>query len=156
MGALTDAALAITRHYPGGAAALGARMGKTNLADEVNPNLPRSKLGADDMVMMEILANDYRCLYAHALECRHFPPVPMPDVVDGEAPCMQTLARMTREFGALIAEVSQDLADGKVTTRELAEVRRQWAAMVSAGQAMVGQMAAMNAALMAMAPGEGV
>lgn len=147
MGALSDAALALTRHYPGGAAALGARMGKSNLADEVNPNLPRSKLGADDMVMMELLANDYRCLRTHALECRHFPPIPMPDGFDDEAePCMQTLARTAKEFAEMVAIVSADLADGHTSDADLARARREWDELQVAGARLMSQLAAKNKA----------
>lgn len=153
MSAVLDAALNITRHYPGGASALGARMGKTNLADEVNPNLPRSKLGLCDAVTMQLLAGDYRVLYAMATELRHFPPVPMPSDVDGDMPCLATLAEVAREFAGLMGEVTADLADGKVTNRELAQALSQWQVLIARGQALMQQLAAMNAALQAMGPG---
>lgn len=147
MSAVLDAALALTRHYPGGAAALGARMGKTNLADEVNPNLPRSKLGLDDAVTMELLAHDYRILRAHALECRHFPPVPMPDGFDEEAePCMQTLAKTAKEFADLVAVVSADAADGDVSDADLARARREVDDLQVMCTKLLGQLAALNEA----------
>ncbi|QOR55220.1 MAG: hypothetical protein SHS37scaffold296_37 [Burkholderiales phage 68_11] len=148
-----DAALVLARRYPGGAAALGARMGKSNLADELNPNLPRSKLGLEDAVTMQLLSGRFDILYAMALECRHFPPVPMPEQVDGDAPCLQTLAAMAREFGDVIAEVSKDLADNQVTDNELAAATQKWALLVAEGQRLMSQMTAMNAALRARAEG---
>lgn len=154
MSAVLDAALNLTRHYPGGAAALGARMGKTNLADEVNPNLPRSKLGLDDAVTMQLLAGDYRVLYAMAAELRHYPPVPMPDAPSGAAPCLATLSTLAHEFGLLVAEVGKDLADGQVTNRELARVQSHWQELVVCGQQLMAQMTAMNTALRALAPRE--
>lgn len=154
MSAVLDAALNLTRHYPGGAAALGARLGKTNLADEVNPNLPRSKLGLEDAVAMQLLAGDYRVLYAMAVELRHFPPVPMPDAGASDSPCLSTLSRLAHEFGELVAEVGGDLADGKVTNTELARVERHAQQLVIYVQQLMQQMTAMNAALRALAPTE--
>jgi hypothetical protein len=147
-----DAALVLARRYPGGAAALGARMGKSNLADELNPNLPRSKLGLEDAVTMQLLTGRNDILYAMALELRHFPPLPMPDVGDDEAPCWKTLAAHVDEFGTFIMEVNKDLGDNKVTDAELAAANKAWAAVVSAGQRLISQMTAMNAALRATAP----
>lgn len=148
-----DAALHLARSYPGGARALGDRMNKSNLADELNPNLHRSKLGLEDSVTMQLLAGRYDVLYAMALECRHFPPVPMPELVDTDSPCLKTLARMTHEFGLLISEVADDLADDEVNNNELGRVRKQWAALVMAGQQLIVQMTAKNAELQAQAPG---
>lgn len=146
-----DAAFAVAHDYPGGARALGERMGLRDLSDRVNPALPHRLLGLGQSVRMQLLARDYRVLHAMALELRHYPPVPMPDAVDGDEPCLQTLAAMTREFGGLISEVSQDLADGKVTNNELAEVKRLWGELVATGQHLLAQMSAMNAALQARA-----
>lgn len=151
-----DAALVLARRYPGGAAALGARMGKSNLSDELNPNLTRSKLGLEDAVTMQLMTGRCDILYAMALELRHYPPLPMADALDDEAPCWKTLASNVEEFGRFVFEVNNDLGDNKVTDAELAAANKAWSAVVSAGQRLIAQMAAMNAALRAHAPGEGV
>jgi len=155
MSAVLDAALNLTRHYPGGAAALGARMGKTNLADEVNPNLPRSKLGLEDAVTMQLLAGDFRVLYAMATDLGHFPPVPMPDTGGADVPCLATVSKLAHEFGLLVGEVGKDLADGQVTNSELARVQKHWHALMMSGQQLMQQMTAMNAALQQLAPSAG-
>ncbi len=149
-----DAANAVAHDYPGGAKALGLRLGMSDLSDRVNPSLPHRLLCVKQATRMQAFAGDYRVLYAMALELRHFPPVPMPDVVSGDEPCLQTLAELVREVGDLIAEVSKDLADGKVKNHELTAVMQKWSELVSTGQHLVAQMAAMNAALVALAPGE--
>lgn len=147
-----DAALVVARHYPGGAKQLGERMGKTNLADEINPNLPRSKLGLADAVEMQLLANDYRILYAMAAECRHYPPLPMPEGVDdADQPCMRTLSETAKEFSDVVSSAAEALSDGKVKDHELAAVVKEWSELIVKGQALMQQLAAMNARLKARA-----
>lgn len=149
-----DAAFNVAHEYPGGAKQLGARIGLTDLSDRVNPNLGHRLLGLEHAVRMQLISGDYRVLYAMALELRHYPPVPMPDLVPGEEPCLQTLAELVREVGDLITEVSKDLADGKVKNHELAAVKQKWGELVSTGQHLIAQMTAMNEALRALAPGD--
>ena len=146
-----DAALLTATKYPGGARALGERMGKSNLADEINPNRPGAKLGLYDSVDMQILAQDYRILYAMATQLRHYPPLPMPEHVGGE-PCLQTLAAVAERFGVLMQELVTDLSDSKITDNELATLRRRWGELVAEGQQLMQQLAAMNAALREQAP----
>lgn len=141
------AAMTLARHFPGGAAGLGNLMGKSNLADELNPNLPRSKLGLDDAVEMELLSNDSRILRAHAEELRHFPPIPMPEGFDANAvPCMQAMAATLKEFADLVAAVTDALGDGQVTDPELLTARKEWDDVMVAGAVLMAQMAAMNRA----------
>ena len=143
---ILDAALALARAYPGGAKALGARMGKANLADELNPNCRGAKLGAEDMVTMELLARDYRCLYAHAEELRHYPPVPMPEDVDPQAePCMVQLAKLAKEFGDLVSAVSSRTADGDVSANDMRAIEAEWQEMLCASVAMMAQLHALHA-----------
>jgi hypothetical protein len=149
-----DAAFLVAHEYPGGAKALGERMGMTDLSDRVNPNLSHRILGLQQAVMMQLLAKDYRVLYAMALELNHLPPVPLPEGLAGSEVCHQTMSALALECGALMAEVVHDLSDNKVTTVELNAARRKWATLVATGQQLLQQMSAMNAALIAQAPGE--
>lgn len=142
-----DAAYAVAHDYPGGARALGARMGMTDLSDRVNPSLPHRLLGLEQATRMQALSGDARVLYAMAMELRHYPPVPMPSELVEDEPCLQTLAELTREFGDLIGEVSQDLADGRITDNELAAVKKKWGVLVSTGQHMLAQLGSMNEGL---------
>jgi hypothetical protein len=144
-----DAAFAVAHDYDGGAKALGERMGLRDLSDRVNPALAHRLLGLGQAVRMQLLAKDYRVLYAMALELRHYPPVPMPDDADGCQPCLQKMGEVCREVGALMEEVSRDLSDDKVTDNELAAATRQAGKLVAAVQGLMGQLAAMNAVLKA-------
>lgn len=144
------AARALVKHYPTGAAGLGLLMGKTNIADEVNPNLPKSKLGMEDAVEMEIVADDYRILHAHCQMTRHYPPLRMPDdVLEVDQPCMETLAQLAKEFGDVVSTVATDLADKEVSDNDLARALREWGELVAKGQQLMQQLAAMNATLRA-------
>lgn len=149
-----DAAYWTGRDYPGGIEALARRIGHGNLSDELNPHRHSAKLGLATAVDMQAFSGDYRILHAMAAALRHYPPLPMPDAIQADTPCLATLSRLAHEFSSLVGEVSGDLADGKVTNNELTEVLRRWHALVSCGQTLVQQLAAMNAQLQALAPGE--
>lgn len=141
------AAMTLARHFPGGAAGLGALIDKPNLADEINPNLPRSKLGLDTAVDMENVSGDFRILRAHAEETRHFPPVRMPDGFDPRAePCIATLAKTIKEFADLATVVPSIVADGQVTTSELLTARKEWDDLLVVGAVLMAQLAAMHEA----------
>lgn len=141
------AAMILARHFPGGAAGLGALVGKPNLADELNPNLPRSKLGLDTAVDMENVAGDWPILRAHAEETRHFPPVRMPDGFDPKAvPCIQTLANTIKEFADLASVVPKVVADGNVTTPEYLSACKEWDDLLVVGAVLMAQLAAMHEA----------
>lgn len=151
---LLDAAYWTGRDFPGGIKALADRVNHPNLSDELNPHRPGAKLGLQTALDMQLFSGDFRILYEMAAQCRHFPPLPMPDAVSAETPCLAQLSKLAFEFSSLIGEVTTDLGDNKVTNAELAEVLRRWHALVACGQVLVQQLAAMNAALRALAPAE--
>ena len=148
-----DAAYYTGRDYAGGADALGQRVGRPNLSDELNPNRRSAKLGLQTAVDMQALSGDYRILYAMAAQLRHYPPLPMPEHAPGE-PCLQTLAAVAERFGVLMQELVTDLSDSKITDNELSTLRRRWGELVAEGQQLMQQLAAMNAALREKAPGQ--
>lgn len=139
---LLIAARALVKHFPSGAAGLGLLMGKSNLADELNPNLRKSKLGLEDAVEMEILANDFRILHAHCAMTRHYPPVPMPDPApDADPQCMTTLSEMVKESADVVAVTVAGLADNDVSADDLARFDKEWGELVVKGQALRQQLA---------------
>lgn len=146
---LADAAFNTAHDYPhGGADALGRRMGKSNLSAEVNPNVSGAKLGLLDARKMQTLTGDFRILTAMADECGFYPPIPKLLLADGqEAPCMKTLGELLKECADVVATVSADLADEEVSDNDLARAQREWSELVACGQKLMGQLAAMNAAL---------
>jgi hypothetical protein len=145
---VADAAYNVVHDYPGGAAALQVRMGKTNLSGEVNPNVATAKLGIEDAVTVQLMAKDYRILYAMAAELRHFPPMPMPEgMADADQPCMRTLSETAKEFSDVVSTAAEALADGDVSDNDLAHVTKEWSELIVKGQALMQQLAAMNARL---------
>ena len=143
---LADAAFNTAHDYPGGADALGRRMGKSNLSAEVNPNVPGAKLGLLDAKKMAVLAGDFRIVAAFNLECGFYPPVPMPQVLPPESPCVQTLGEMLKEAADVVATVSTDVADGDVSGNDLARAKREVEELIACTQRLMGQLTAMHAA----------
>lgn len=144
---VADAAFHVVHDYPGGAQALSLRLGKSlnQLSDEVNPGRLGAKLGLVDAVKAQMLARDFRVLYAMAQDLGHFPPVPMPpQLVEGDCPTLQLVGGLAREFGELMAEVSGSLGDGQISDTELRRVTQAWGELVQAGQAVLGQLQALN------------
>lgn len=141
-----DAALNLARSYPGGARALGSRMGKSNLADELNPNVRGAKLGLEDAVTMQLLAEDYRVLYVMAAELNHFPPLRLPEGPGpAEDACMRTLSGMVKESADVVSATVEALSDNDVSDNELARFDKEWGELIMKGQLLRQQMAAMNA-----------
>ncbi|MCV2365546.1 hypothetical protein LNV23_19020 [Paucibacter sp. DJ1R-11] len=140
-----DAAFAIAHDYPhGGARALGMRMGKNSLSDELNPNISRAKFGLADAVQLQQLTGDYRVLHAMAAELGHLA-VPLPAAELGDTPCASLVAKLAQEFAQLMAEVAQDLADSAVDDNELRRLERQSGRLVAEVQALLKHAATMNA-----------
>lgn len=149
---VADAAYNVVHDYPGGAAALQVRMGKTNLSGEVNPNVKTAKLGIEDAVTLQILANDYRILYAMAADCRHFPPLPMPDGLDlAEDQCMRTVSELVKESADVVTATVESLADHEVSDNDLARFERECSELMVKLQQLRQQLARKNAQLKARA-----
>lgn len=145
---VADAAYLTVHDYQGGAAALQVRLGKTNLSAEVSPNNPNAKLGLVDAVRVQAMTGDCRILYAMASELRHYPPMPMPaEADDGAQPCLQTLSETAKEFADLVAVIAAVAPDGEVTDNEMARVSKEHGELVVKLQALMRQLAAMNASL---------
>ena len=147
---VSDAALNVVHQYKGGAAALQLRMGKTNLSGEVNPNVKGAKLGIEDAVTVQILANDYRILYAMALDCRHFPPLPMPEGLDvATDQCIRTVGELVKESADVVTVTVEGLADNDVSDNDLARFDREAGELIVKLQQLRLQLANKNATLKA-------
>lgn len=154
-----DAAYSTVHDYPGGAEALGPRLGKrgTSLSAEVRPRQPvvhalddgaaasGAKLGLLDALKVMQMTADYRMLYSMAAELHHFPPVPMPELEGSELPCAYAVSRVAAEFGLLMSEVAEDLRDGSVSDNELRRIEKAWGLLVASGQQLLQQLGRMNA-----------
>lgn len=140
------ASLAALARHAGGAEQLGRALEIPNLSDMLNPN-NRTQLSVDTAVLMELATGDYRFLRAHAEECRHFPPVPMPEGFDADAePCMETLAKTCKEFADLVAVVTAEAHSGTLTGSGLANARKEAGELHAMTTRLMAQLAAMHEA----------
>ncbi|MPS27576.1 MAG: hypothetical protein E2576_11085 [Alcaligenaceae bacterium] len=121
---VTDALYHAVHDYPGGAEALAVRMGisASSLQHKVNPRYPTAHCSPEEMVEIVELTGDTGPLIAIAHRLRAvvtFLPALADECDDG---LMSRTAEACREFGELIAEVGEAVADGRVTDNELRRV----------------------------------
>lgn len=132
-----DAAFCVGRDYPGGAQALGLRMGKPTLSDELNPHRAGAKLSIQDATTMQLLANDYRVLTAMAAECNFLcVPLPAVELVD-DGLTAEHVARLAKEFAELMSGAVAAFADCQVTANELKVLEREGGHLVASLQALL-------------------
>jgi hypothetical protein len=142
-----DAAYHTVHDYPGGAEALGVRLNKrgTTLSNELRPP-PGStaKFGLLDAVKVMELTRDLRMLDAiNARFGRMSIPLPALDVDTGEA-VFTAVTKVTQEFGEYLAQVSEALADGKVTEREVRGTQRELGELIQRAQQLQAQLLRMH------------
>ena len=120
------AAFNLVHDHPGGAEALAQRMGKagSTLSHEVSPQHPHAKLGLVDAVKATLITGNLAILNAFAAECGCIA-VPVESGVVTDADTLQALAKLAREFGDVVSEVSGAMSDGGVSANELARVERE-------------------------------
>lgn len=143
MSNVLDAAYQLVRAYPGGAVSLAPRLGKNpaTLSHEVK-GAGTAKFGLVDAVSVTELSGDRRILNAFAAACDCMViPLPVWDE-QCDSTTMRNVAVLAREFGELVAMVTDASADGVITGNEMARVQGGWAELVAAGQAMVSQLQA--------------
>ena len=149
-----EAAQQVVRNYPGGAVALGPLMGKASgsLSNSVAAGT-RKRISLEDAVRLSKLAGSDLILQAFALALHHMV-LPLPK--SGEDATSKSVAKLTsraaQRFGLLMAEVADDLDDGRVTDNELARLETEALAHVQAVSRMVAKFRAINAELRAQAP----
>lgn len=146
MSAVLDAAYQLVHAYPGGAAALGARMGKnaTTLSHEVR-GTGSAKLGLDDAVMASVMADDRRILNAFAAECGCLV-LQLPSSLNGDSTSLERVSQLAKEFSDLVATVTAAKADGMVTANELALIERDGAEMMRATQGLLAHLRSVHEA----------
>jgi hypothetical protein len=142
-----DAAYSTVHDYPGGAQALGPRIGKlgTSLSAEVKPGpLSTAKFGLADALKIQALSGDHRILSAMAAELGYML-LPLPGLDDAGTPCGRAMALVAKDFGELMGELAEDIADGVVTDNELRSIETCWGRLVAGGQLLLRQLGRMNA-----------
>lgn len=154
-----DAAYHLVHDYPGGADALGPRLGKrgSSLSAEVSMHpvtnadgRPTAKLGVADAMKAMHMSGDHRLLHAMSAELGYLnvPLPPMPgdeDDADGAA-AAQRMGELAREFAEVMGAAVTTMADGRVSDNELARVEAEWGQLVARGQQLLELFVRINAA----------
>jgi len=143
---ITDSLWRAAHAYPGGIEALAVRMGisASSLAHKVKPSNLGAHCSPEEMAQVCEMTGDHGA--AHALADRlGYVLLPMPQLADGvDAGFTTGLASAVQEFGQFIAEVSSNLADGRVTDNELRRINKEAAEMIAAAQKLVVLAERMN------------
>jgi hypothetical protein len=144
-----DAARQMAAGFAGGVDKLGLALGKRRgvLRNELAPRRPVStaKLGLLDSLRAMRRTGDLRLMHAICLEFGHLA-LPLPDAALDASSAANVVA-MAKEFGELVAVYSDAVLDGRVTNVELASVAQAWGELMVAGQGLMSEVAAKNAAL---------
>lgn len=150
-----DSVRRAVRHYPGGMAAIAARLGKSpsTLEKELR-GVYGYKLGAVDAADIAAMCveqgSDFGVEY----------PSRVAEVVGGMLVLLprghehgdeitgQTVAELMRELADLVSTATQADADGQISSNEIAEIHAKWASLVADGQAFLRLMDAKHEATM--------
>lgn len=144
MSSIRDAAFRLVRAYPGGAAALGPRLGKRGdtLSHEV-AGRGFAKLGLEDAVAISVMSGDLSILNAFAAECDcHVLPLPELTSESDELDSVRRMGALAKEFSEVVGAVAEGLADGRVSRNEVKRIQKEWADLEAVGQRLVAQITA--------------
>lgn len=139
-----DAAYHVVHDFPGGAQALGQRIGKDGrvLSAEVALNRTpgnTAKLGLRDALRIQSITGDCRILHAMAAQLHHVSwPLPDATCATSTQDAYAAMATLATDFGHLVATTADAVADGTVTLNEVRQVRRQLGQLVAAGTHLLG------------------
>lgn len=132
-----DAAFNAAHDYPGGAAALAARMGKagSTLSHEL-VGQGSAKLGLLDAIKLSHLTGSRAIVQAFAQELGGVY-VPLNGVSAPDD--LQGLGRAAKEFGELALSYAQAIADGRVSLNEVRTIEREALEAVAAIASLAAQ-----------------
>lgn len=118
-----DAAFNAVHDYPGGAAALAPRLGKnaTTLCHELTGQ-GTAKLGLLDAVKISKLTGSLAIVQAM---CGELGGVFVPLVGSNDAAGVKGLGVAVREFGEMVGQYAEAIADGRVSANELQSIDRE-------------------------------
>jgi hypothetical protein len=132
------AAFQLVHQYPGGATALAPVLSKTpaTLSHEVSPNYPTAKLGLADAVALSKWTGDRSVVNAFAAEMGCLVML-LPALPVGTDLIAEHTANLAREFGHLMTEVANGMADGAINANELVRIEREGSELVAALQCLL-------------------
>lgn len=132
-----DAAYRVAHAYPGGIPSLALRMGVNvnTLQHKVNPNASTHALYLRDAELMTAFSGDPQIAQALAIACGHVC-IPVLASAAGGGMLAERIAATGKEFGDVMSATLAAIADGRVTSRELAEFDTQFAEFLAAAVAL--------------------
>lgn len=139
-----DAAYHLVRNYPGEAASLAPRLGKsqTTLCHEVRPPQgSTAKLGLKTAVDMTVLSGDLRVLNAFAAEAGCVV-LKLPENLDPGKNVANQTAQLAHEFAELMSEIAGSATDRVISDNELRRLRNSWSELVAVGQHLMASFEA--------------
>lgn len=137
---IADAAYQTVHDYPGGSESLGPRIGMSPavLRNKVNPNNDTHHLTVREADAIMAFTNDHRML--HALAAEHGYVLQKAEDATTEGTVLQLLLRANAAEGDLDKELSEALADGRLTQNELKRVLAKNMAQASASMALMRKL----------------
>lgn len=148
-----DALRRMVANYPGGRAALAARLGKSDdvLRKELSGSSSHHKMGLQDAEEIATMCHEARSAEAHALGTvfsfkAGLLTLPVMEMGD-ERPCLsRATAQAVHESADVLLAVTKSKADGNISDNDRREVRREIGQAVSALQAVAAALDAEHAA----------
>lgn len=140
------AAFNVGHDFDGGVVALAPKIGKNH--NSLGAELRRdgsAKFGLQDAVKMTLASKDYRILDAFNASCGRMS-MPLPEMLDlDNDDCVVALAKASREFSELCAEVLQSLSDdGAINDNERARIQKEGGQTLATINALMTAVAARN------------
>lgn len=124
---VADAAYNTVHDYPGGASALGPRLGiqPSILNSKVNPNTVTHHLRLDEAVKIMVVTGDYRMHHAISRELGLVSiPIPSAATVSADSICFFDMMLELREAdGRMSQEFRKALSDGRITPGEAIDLK---------------------------------
>ena len=144
-----DAAYHLVHDQPGGAEALGPRLGMSGklLSNKVRQADATHVLTLSEALRMQQLTGDHRIFLAEAEQLGYIP-IPAPNTAAGDN-ITKDILDAAADFGDYMREVNKALADNIITTNERKELERRLATFMAAAyhlQADLASKAANDAA----------
>ncbi|MGS1128503.1 phage regulatory CII family protein [Rhodanobacter sp. UC4437_H4] len=127
-----------------GATALAPKVGMlpATLSNKANP-LQDHKLGLCESVPLQLVANDFRILYAYNEALQHVAyKLPATNHV-GDVELLDQYADMHARLGELAKYIRDALADGDITTEEVQRMREAFDASARAGLGLLARLEAL-------------
>jgi len=129
-----DAAHATVHDYPGGSEPLALRlkMAGAVLRGKVNTNDHGHHLTLAESIRIQHLTGDHRILFAEASELGYMV-IPAPTTELGDEDVAKAVAMFCGTFSDYLRDVSNSMADGKITETERKALERELGDLMSAG-----------------------